>query len=194
MAILLFYLGGVLVMWSGIDGLCILFLMSYLLLNLLYTFFLKNLPIIDIMVLGINFLIRVLYGAALAEVVTSDWLYLTVLTLSFYLAFGKRRNELAAQGDISRKVLKFYNKQFLDKNMYMFLAMSNTFYALWCCNHESRGLIWTVPVFMFICMKYSLDIEGGVDGDPVEVLLGDKSLLLLVGGYGLLLMLILYIK
>lgn len=40
-------------------------------------------PILDVMVLGINFLVRVLYGAALAGGVTSEWLYLTVLTFSF---------------------------------------------------------------------------------------------------------------
>lgn len=71
-----------------------LLLLLYLVLNLAYSLGLKNIPIVDVTILVSGFLIRILYGALVTEITISNWLYLTVITLSFFFAFGKRRNEL----------------------------------------------------------------------------------------------------
>ena len=164
-------------------------LVFYLLLNVAYTKKLKNVPIVDVVILVACFVLRVIYGASLIDVAVSNWLYLTIISFSFYLSLGKRRNELEkskSTGVNVRAVLKFYNKDFLDKNMYLCLALTIAFYSLWCVapiNIEKFGtnyLVFTVPLVMIICMKYSLNIEGNSYGDPVEVLLSDKILLILV--------------
>lgn len=161
----------------------------YLLLNIAYSKSLKHKPLIDIVILVSGFFLRVLYGAVIIGVEISSWLYLTIISFSFYLSLGKRRNEIEKNGTQSRKVLQYYTKEFLDKNMYMCLALTIVFYALWCVSpmsmekFNSQYLIWTVPVVMIICMKYSLTIEGDSHGDPVEVLLSDKILMALVGLY-----------
>ena len=68
----------------------------------------------------------------------------------------------------------------------MCLALTIVFYSLWCVDAttlerlNTSNLIWTIPVLILICMKYSLDIEGDSYGDPVDVLLSDKGLLILV--------------
>lgn len=67
---------------------------SYLIMNLLYSIKLKHIPIIDILLLAFSFLLRVLYGAAIGDIEISNWLYLTILSFSFYMGLGKRRNEL----------------------------------------------------------------------------------------------------
>lgn len=162
----------------------IVILVSYLILNILYSKILKNIPIIDVICLVIGFVLRVIYGASLIDVQVSNWLYLTIISFAFYLALGKRRNELQAGGD-TRKVLKFYNKEFLDKNMYMFLTLMLVFYSMWCVDESNitkfnNKLIYTVPILMIIAMKYSFDIENSAEGDPVEVLLSDKVLMILV--------------
>lgn len=54
------------------------------------------------------------------------------------------------------------------------------------------GMRWTIPVFIIILMRYSLDVEGDSDGDPVEVLIQDKVLIFLVFGYTIWLFLVLY--
>jgi len=175
-------------------------LVLYLLLNLAYSFGLKNIPIVDITILVAGFLIRILYGALVTGIVISNWLYLTVIALSFYFALGKRRNELKniSTGE-TRQVLKAYPVSFLDKNMGMCLTLANVFYALWSMDENTRSfynndyLIFTVPIVLLITMKYSLDVEGESDGDPVEVLLHDKVLLALCVVYLAVMFMILYL-
>lgn len=165
----------------------ILVLLGYLILNIVYSKKLKNIPLLDITCLVSCFVLRVFYGATLINVEVSNWLYLTIMSFSCYLALGKRRNELQKTDSKSntREVLKYYNKDFLDKNMYMCLALTIGFYSMWCVdgyNIERFGnhLMFTVPIFLLICMKYSLNVEGDSFGDPVEVLLSDKILVALV--------------
>lgn len=172
----------------------------YLILNLAYSFGLKNVPILDVTILVAGFLIRILYGALVTEITISNWLYLTVIALAFYFAFGKRRNELKQIGDgETRQVLKAYPINFLDKNMGMCLTLANVFYALWSTDEKTMALynneylIFTVPIVILITMKYSLDIEGNSDGDPVEVLLHDKVLLVLCVLYLAAMFMILYL-
>lgn len=170
------------------------YLMIYLIINFAYSFGLKDHPVIDIAILSAGFLLRVLYGGAIVHITVSNWLLLTVISLSFYLSLGKRRNELARQnGTDTRKVLAFYNNAFLDKNMYMFLSLANAFYALWSAGNQNSLLIWTVPIVMLICLRYSLDIEGDSEADPVEVLLGDRTLISFCLLYGIVIMCILYL-
>ncbi len=177
-----------------------LLLALYLVLNLAYSFGLKNVPIVDVTILVAGFLIRILYGAFVTEITISNWLYLTVIALAFYFALGKRRNELQQIGDgETRQVLKAYPVNFLDKSMGMCLTLANVFYALWSMDartvsfYNNEHLILTVPIVLLITMKYSLDIEGESDGDPVEVLLHDKALLILCVFYLLIMFYILYL-
>ena len=173
-------------------------LIIYIIINIMYSFGFKNIPLLDIVILVIGFLIRVLYGATIINVEVSNWLYLTIIAISFYLGLGKRRNEMLKSGSKSRNVLKYYNKDFLDKNMYMCLSLAIVFYSLWTVNvttakNLSDLFIWTVPLIILICMKYSMDIEGDSYGDPADVIINDKTLLLLLGFYGIIMLLLIYI-
>ena len=174
-----------------------LLLVLYVVLNVLYSIKLKDIPILDVTILVFGFVVRLIYGARISSVEISDWLYLTVFALSFYFALGKRRNELMrVPQDNTRTVLKYYSKSFLDKNMYMCLGIANVFYALWAIEKDvisSNHFVWTVPVVLLICLKYSLDIEGDSDGDPVEVLTHDKILLLLCCVYVVVVTISLYL-
>lgn len=177
-----------------------LLLLVYLVINLAYSLGLKNIPILDITILVAGFLIRIIYGALVTGITISNWLYLTVIALSFYFALGKRRNEIKQNADgETRRVLKAYPINFLDKNMGMCLTLANVFYALWSMDektisfYNNQYLIFTVPIVLLITMKYSLNIEGNSDGDPVEVLLHDKILLLLCVLYLSVMFAILYL-
>ena len=165
----------------------------YLAVNLCYSNGAKNVPLLDIVLLVSGFVLRVLFGSAISGIEISNWLCLTVFASCTYLALGKRRNEYrlaraASQDEDSRPtrgVLKFYNYEFLDKNMHICLGLTITFYALWCVDPltvQKAGnthLVWTVPLLVIFGMKYSLNVESESDGDPVEVILADKVLLLL---------------
>ena len=178
----------------------VIFLITYFVINFMYSFGLKNYPIIDVAILASGFLLRLLFGASIVNIEVSSWLYLTVLSLSFYLGLGKRRNELKRQSDTSRKVLKYYSYEFLDKMMYMFMAIALVFYSLWCAdpmtvsNLDPSRIVWTVPVIILILMRYSYIVEGDSDGDPAEVVLHDIPILVLCAFYALLMTLLIYIK
>lgn len=171
-------------MASGLLLKGLLFLTLYFLLNLGYSFGLKDVPLLDIAILVSGFLLRILYGGAVTGIQLSKWLCLTVMAGSFYLGLGKRKGELTGQKS-QRAVLKYYSYDFLDKNMYVCLALTVMFYTLWTVDPltvervGSENLIWTVPILLLTCMRYTMDANRERDGDPVEVLLHDKALLLL---------------
>ena len=153
----------------------------YLIINIIYSKWAKHIPIVDITILALGFLIRVYYGGYAIETPVSNWLYLTILSLSFYLVIGKRRGEYIKSKD-TRPVLQFYNKEFLDKLMYVFLSLTLVFYSLWCVfgvgSNVSDLLIYSVIIVIFIVMKYSLIVESDSLADPVDVLTHDKTLII----------------
>ena len=157
----------------------------YIIINILYSKILKQIPIIDILVLVSGFVLRVLYGGITVNISLSKYLYLMIIFGAYYLGFGKRRNEIKNNGNASRSVLTKYNESFLDKNMYVSYALSVVTYTMWCVDTEVTSklghdyLFLTIPILMTILQLYSLNIEDDSSGDPVDVILSNK--LLLVG-------------
>lgn len=175
-----------------------LLLLVYLLINILYSFGLKNIPLLDVIILVSGFLIRIIYGSIITNIDISSWLYITVMSMAFYLGLGKRRKELEKNSYNSRKVLSKYSKEFLDKNMYLCMGLTIVFYSLWTIDSSIQSsnklMVWTVPIVLIICMLYSLDIEGSSFGDPVEVVTKNKLLLLLILVYIIIVFTIFYGK
>lgn len=174
-----------------------IYILVYVVINLAYSFGLKNVPLLDVAILASGFLIRVLYGASVTGIAVSNWLYLTIISAAFYLGLGKRRNEIKKVGKDSRKVLQYYNEEFLDKNMYMCLSLAIVFYALWTVDpivvlQTGNLLVWTVPIVILILMKYSMNVENDSLGDPVDVVLADPWLLGIILVYGMTVMGIVY--
>lgn len=160
-------------------------LLIYLIINIIYSYKFKRIPIVDVSILATGYLLRVLLGAVVIGVPVSQWLYLTILSISFYMGMGKRRNELCniSTNLNTREVLKYYDKNFLDKNMYMCLSLAIVFYSLWCLDIGKElnfNIIYTIPIVIIISMKYSLNVEKEEStGEPIELILKDKILMLL---------------
>ena len=154
---------------------------GYLLINVAYSKGLKKVPLVDVALLSSGYVIRMIFGALAAGVFISEWLYLTVMAGSFFLGLGKRRGEVDAVGVASRSVLSGYTRDFLDKNMYVCMTLTLTFYSLWARERPLR--LATVPLVLIIFMRYSLDIESEGDGDPMGIVLGDKMLAALIALY-----------
>ena len=171
----------------------------YIVLNFLYSKYLKNIPIIDVIIIVSGFILRVCYGGIVTNIEVSKYLYLMIIFGAFYLGFGKRRNEIIQNGDKSRKVLEKYNQEFLDKNMYVTFALAIVSYTLWCVDPTTIARIgndyifWTIPVLMVLLQLYSLNIESNSHGDPMEVILSDKKILITAILYVVLLVVIIYI-
>lgn len=199
LAVLLAFIG-LLTILAGMGG--ILWLILYFVLNIAYSIKLKHVAVIDVVILASGFLIRLLYGASITGIDLSFWLCMTVISFSFFMGLGKRRNELADNGKGAheiRGVLKYYNIGFFDKNMYMCLGLAIAFYALWSGNAETIEKfgtsiqMWTVPLVIILAMKYSLDIEKGGSADPMEIITNDRWLLLIAVVYACIMIMILYL-
>lgn len=152
---------------------------AYLGINLAYSMKLKHVPVVDVCILAAGFLIRVFYGAAVSGSAVSSWLCLTVMSFALYMGIGKRRNELhQAGGSSTRQVLQYYDVGLLDKYMSMASTLGVVFYSLWAGSgtNVDSWAVWSVPLVLFILMKYEMAIRGNSYGDPVEVLLSDRAL------------------
>lgn len=157
---------------------------GYFLINILYSVYgAKDKPLVDVCLLASGFVLRVFYGAANTQVDISIWLLLVITSGSLYMGFGKRRNEMELSSDGTREVLRFYNRNFLSQSMGTTMTLVIVFYALWCMEKDAfegmQRFTYTVPIVMVILLRYSLIIERDHDGDPVNVLVGDKVLLFL---------------
>ena len=162
-------------------GLCVLTLC----INLAYSFKLKHIPLIDVMTIGVLFLIRVYSGAVLIRVkLFSPWLYIVTFMLALYLGFGKRRAELASlQGTehASRPVLDGYTLPFLDQLITIISANIIISYALYTFSGPSvpdnNRLLLSVPFVVYGIFRYlyllQVKHQGGA---PEEVLFSDHWL------------------
>lgn len=162
---------------KGID-ISLYILLSYIIINILYSFGMKNIVIIDVVILSICYIIRVYYGASIFDIEVSNWLFLTIINSSLFLGLNKRKKEYI-NNKSTRKVLSEYNENFLDRFSYLTLTLTLVFYSLWAMEQTSKYMIYTVPILMIIFMKYSLNIEKNEDGDPTSVLYSDKVLMIL---------------
>lgn len=142
----------------------------------------EKIPIVDIVVLTFGFVIRVFFGAAICNITVSSWLVLTVVAFALYMSIGKRRNELIkTEGAHTRDVLAFYDKDLLDKFMTISETLGIVFYSLWAATiRENQYIALISLVVITVIMRYEIVIRKDSYGDPVEVLLSDKWLMILV--------------
>jgi 4-hydroxybenzoate polyprenyltransferase len=124
---ILLLVAGLLLAFAADRSLQFLFiLIIYFLLNLLYSFGLKNMAILDILIVAAGFVLRVKGGAVLAGVDTSEWLIIMTFLLSLFMAIAKRRDDLLLSGSTGtdmRKSMSGYNLGFLDTMLGLFSAI-----------------------------------------------------------------------
>ena len=156
-----------------------MFIAVYVALNLAYSFVLKHYVIVDCFCIAAGFVLRVFAGGAASDASITEWLFLTMIAASLFMAFGKRQGEITRITDTSttRKVLANYDMQFLNGMTFVCAGLSIAFYALWAMT-SVRLMVYTVPIIIFIICRYLL-IAGGNDsyGDPTSTIVGDKSLI-----------------
>lgn len=165
---------------------------GYLLLNLLYSFFFRNQVILDVMAISTGFVLRAIGGARVLQeagspVEISAWLLMCTFFLSLFLGLGKRRHELMALGSGGRSSLEHYSIELVDRLTAITIAitmMSYGIYTIWPRTVQQFGtqnLIYTIPIVFYGLTRYLyLVMEEDKGGDPSEMLLTDRSILLTV--------------
>lgn len=153
---------------------------GYFILNLGYSLGLKNIPILDVVILTSGFMIRLFLGSTLSGIAVSPLLYLVVMSGAFYLGISKRYNEIIKTGNKTRSVLKKYNVEYLKSIMNMFLVLIIVFYTEWCSNAypEHRDLfLASVPMLIILIISYIYVAEKDKYGDPADVIMKNKPLM-----------------
>ena len=159
----------------------------YFALNLLYSMGLKNVVILDVMIISIGFVLRVLAGGAAVKVEVSAWLVLCTSFLALFLAFSKRRHELILMPETAsgqRKVLSHYNTTFLDQMINVVTASTVVAYAVYAISPETverfhtRYLVYTIPMVLFGIFRYLyLIYQRPSERNPTEAILSDPPFL-----------------
>lgn len=153
-------------------------LLAYLFLNVAYTLRLKQIPVLDIFTVAIGFVLRVYAGSvALPNVKLSSWMLITTLALALYMASIKRRQELRNVGDDTRKVLKQYSVELVDRYAQMSATGALVFYSMFVVTTRPE-LVFTIPFVLFGIFRYWYVVEKMKWGEsPAEVLFADWQLL-----------------
>lgn len=174
---------------------------GYILLNLAYTLFLKQVQIIDAMIVACGFIIRLEAGAAAGEIELSHWLIIMTFILSLFLAFAKRRDDLRnfmETGQISRKNITGYTIDYLNVILSFLSSIIAVTYILYTLSPEvtarsSEYLYVTVPFVLAGIMRYlQIILVEKSNCNPTDILLQDRTLQLTVAGWFIVFALLIY--
>jgi decaprenyl-phosphate phosphoribosyltransferase len=161
-------------------------LIGYVLLNVLYSAWLKRMPVIDIFSVAAGFVLRVFAGAVIIDVPLSSWMLVTTLAIALYLAAIKRRDELVVQGDGARIVLGEYTVELLDRFALMSSVCAMVFYCMFVVTTRPI-LAFTIPFVLFGIFRYWFLVDRKGRGEsPTDALWSDPSLAVTVVVWGAL--------
>jgi decaprenyl-phosphate phosphoribosyltransferase len=159
----------------------------YFLINLGYSYGLKNVPIIDLFIVASGFLIRVYAGGVLAGVEITHWLSLMVLLLSLFLIVAKRRDDLVLQsktGEVIRKSSQSYNLEFINSCLTLVSAVMVVAYIMYTVSPEvterfNSDYLFITTIFVIAgVMRYlQITFVEKRSGSPTTVLFKDKFIL-----------------
>jgi 4-hydroxybenzoate polyprenyltransferase len=174
----------------------------YFVINMLYSRWLKHVPILDVMIISAGFVLRVAAGVVLITVERfSPWLYMLTVLFSLYIGFGKRRAEmtLLEHGAGShRKVLDGYTIPLLDQFITIVSGMTIVAYSLYTFSApnlpENHSMMLTIPFVVYGIFRYLQLIQTGhAAGAPDEVALKDRPLQITVALWGLAVIAVFYL-
>ena len=166
-----------------------LYVIGYFIMNIAYSFKLKQISILDVSIISTGFVLRVLAGGAETGVTVSHWMIIMVFLLTVSIAFAKRRDDLVLALDQNkvRKSLEGYNLQFLDMAKVMGFSITLISYVMYSISDEiiarmESKKVYLTSIFVFIgIMRYlQLSIVFKQSGSPVDILWKDKFMQLII--------------
>ena len=180
-----------------------LVIVSYLALNVAYSFWLKHIVIIDVLLVASFYLLRVVAGVLVVQAERfSPWLYILITLFALFIAIGKRHHELTLLGEENanahRTSLEEYNRRLLDSMIVMVTSAATIAYSFYTFSAPNlpatHTMMLTIPFVLYFFFRYLYLIyvrsEGGA---PEELLLRDKPLLACVALWGLAVVVVLYV-
>ena len=170
-----------------LDILVSMWLLLYFFINLLYTKFIKNIVILDVITIAIGFVIRVIIGGIGASVPVTDWFLVMIFFISMFMGFGKRRGEiLLEEGIEKRKVIGDYSINMLDTFMISSGMISLISYSIFTINpnviskFHTQYLFYTIPIVVYGIFRYTMLVLESRDTDPSTIIFKEPSIYLTI--------------
>ncbi len=154
----------------------------YLVLNILYTLKLKNMLILDVIIISFGFVLRAIAGAVVIGVDISPWLIICTFALCLFLGFGKRRSELLLLQENSqqfRETLGAYTPTLLDHMLNVTSSIAVVCFLLYTMDDltvarfGTHNLVYTTPLVLYCVFRFSALIQRGIYAGPVELIIKD---------------------
>lgn len=173
----------------------------YFVSTVFYTFVLKHVVIIDVLVLALGFVLRVSAGAVIVAAIRfSPWMYVCMMLLALLLGFGKRRQELVElEGKAgTRAILSEYSLPLLDQIISIITGATLVAYAFYTFSAPqlpaNHSMMLTIPFVIYGIFRYLYLVHvKGAGGAPDEILLTDRPLQITLVLWGMAAVLVLYI-
>lgn len=156
---------------------CNIVLLVYGVMQLLYSYKLKEQPVIDVLIIATGFVLRILMGGFAIDVDVSPWIVLTTFLLALFLGFGKRYHELLFH-KATRKSLQGYNRPLLDRFISISCGATLVCYALYAVETAREiaktEFVFTVVFVLYGLFRYLNAIYMRKDsGEPEEIIIRD---------------------
>jgi decaprenyl-phosphate phosphoribosyltransferase len=159
-------------------------LLVYVSLQLLYSAYLKHLPVVDLAMVASAYLLRAIAGGVATGIPLSQWFLLVAAFGSFFMVSGKRYSEMKSLGSEAgtRRSLTRYSESYLRFAWMMAAVMVLISYSLWAFENRGDGALgvpWTaisIAPFTLALLQYALEVDAGTAGEPEDVVLNDRVL------------------
>jgi len=158
-------------------------LLGYVVLMVLYSVVLKHVMILDCAIIAVGFCLRAVAGAVVIDVFISPWLVVCTFALTLFLAFSKRRGEIAqlqANSDAFRKTLGEYTPELLAHMLDVSSVLAVVCFLMYAMDSGTierfgtNRLVYTSPVVLYCIFRFSALTQKGLYSDPVKLILRDR--------------------
>lgn len=155
----------------------------YLALNVAYSCGLKNVPLLDVLIVSCGFVLRVVAGCVVLAISISGWLALTVFAGSLLLSLGKRRHEMIqSSGDDHRPALGAYSVQLLDHLIMLnsgivLMATMTLFHGDLASQYGRAAMVLSAPFAVLLIFRYlQVVFVAGGGAEPARLLVRDRPI------------------
>lgn len=184
---------------SGLSGAFLLDLQTgwivtvYFLMNVLYSIRLKHVPILDITIIAIGFLLRIFAGGEIADIALSRWIIIMTFLLALFMGIAKRRDDVLlfqASGNKARKSLDGYNLDFINISLGLMSAVIIVSYIMYTLSEDAAASIknknvylTTIFVILGLLRYLQITMVENKSGSPTKILLKDRFIQCTVAGW-----------
>lgn len=184
-----------------VSGICVI--VAYLLMEIAYCLKLKRYAIIDVCMLSLGFVLRIIAGGVVTDIVISHWLVMMTFLLTLFLGIAKRRDDvlkMMSTGIAPRHNTKRYNLTFVNNAITITASVMLVCYIMYTVspevteNFHTRYLYLTSIFVLIGLLRYmQLAVVDEKTGDPTKILLHDRFTQLVVAAWGLTFLIIIYV-